>query len=74
MTASGWPPIGFAVIRYLIAGVFAAAAGLSLTAINASSDINSGNSFTLLSVAAVVMGGCASLEESSRQSAQSLAL
>jgi ribose transport system ATP-binding protein len=59
MGASGWPPIRFAMIRYLIAGVFAAAAGLSLTSINASSDINSGNSYTLLSVAAVVMGGCA---------------
>ena len=32
---------------------------MSLTAINSSSDINSGNSYTLLSVAAVVMGGCA---------------
>jgi ribose transport system ATP-binding protein len=59
MVASGWPPIRFAMVRYLIAGVFAAAAGLSLTSINASSDINSGNSYTLLSVAAVVMGGCA---------------
>jgi ribose transport system ATP-binding protein len=59
MIASGWPPIRFAVTRYLIAGGFSAAAGLSLTAINSSSDINSGNSYTLLSVAAVVMGGCA---------------
>jgi ribose transport system ATP-binding protein len=59
MAASGWPPIRFAMVRYLIAGAFAAAAGLSLTSINASSDINSGNSYTLLSVAAVVMGGCA---------------
>ena len=59
MIASGWPPIRFAVARYLIAGAFSAAAGLSLTGINSSSDINSGNSYTLLSVAAVVMGGCA---------------
>src|SRR6185437_97965 len=59
MAASGWSPVRFAVIRYFIAGVFAGAAGLSLTAINSSSDINSGNSYTLLSVAAVVMGGCA---------------
>ncbi len=59
MAASGWPPLRFALIRYFIAGLFSAAAGLSLTAINASSDINSGNSYTLLSVAAVVMGGCA---------------
>ncbi len=59
MIASGWPPIRYGIARYLIAGLFSAAAGLSLTAINASSDINSGNSYTLLSVAAVVMGGCA---------------
>ena len=59
MIASGWPPLRYAMIRYAIAGAFAAAAGLSLTSINASSDIYSGNSYTLLSVAAVVMGGCA---------------
>jgi ribose transport system ATP-binding protein len=59
MITSGWPPIRYGVIRYLVAGLFSAAAGFSLTAINSSSDINSGNSYTLLSVAAVVMGGCA---------------
>lgn len=59
MIASGWPALRYSVVRYLIAGLFSAAAGLSLTAINSSSDINSGNSYTLLSVAAVVMGGCA---------------
>jgi ribose transport system ATP-binding protein len=59
MIASGWPPIRYGMVRYLVTGLFSAAAGLSLTAINASSDINSGNSYTLLSVAAVVMGGCA---------------
>jgi ribose transport system ATP-binding protein len=59
MIASGWPPTRYGMVRYLVAGLFSAAAGLSLTAINASSDINSGNSYTLLSVAAVVMGGCA---------------
>jgi ribose transport system ATP-binding protein len=40
---------------------FALVAGLSLTAINTASDINSGGPFTLLSIAAVVMGGCALL-------------
>jgi ribose transport system ATP-binding protein len=59
MIASGWPPIRWGIVRYLVAGLFSAAAGLSLTAINSSSDINSGNSYTLLSVAAAVMGGCA---------------
>jgi ribose transport system ATP-binding protein len=54
---SGWKSSRYALIRYLISGLFAAAAGLSLTAINTASDINSGNSYTLLSVAAVVMGG-----------------
>ena len=58
MRRSGWSPTRYALVRYLIAGLFAAAAGLSLTAINTASDINSGNSYTLLSVAAVVMGGC----------------
>ncbi|MFB9984201.1 ATP-binding cassette domain-containing protein [Mesorhizobium kowhaii] len=61
MIRSGWSPTRYALVRYLIAGLFAAAAGLSLTAINTASDINSGNSFTLLSVAAVVMGGCSLL-------------
>jgi ribose transport system ATP-binding protein len=57
MVKSGWQPTRYALIRYLISGLFAGTAGLSLTAINTASDINSGNSYTLLSVAAVVMGG-----------------
>ena len=59
MVNSGWQATRYAMIRYLIAGVFAAVAGLALTAINTASDINSGNAYTLLGVAAVVMGGCA---------------
>ncbi|WEJ35022.1 ATP-binding cassette domain-containing protein [Devosia sp. SD17-2] len=59
MTTSGWSALRYSVIRYLIAGAFACAAGMMLTAVNTASDINSGNSYTLLSVAAVVMGGCA---------------
>ncbi|TPN62292.1 ATP-binding cassette domain-containing protein, partial [Mesorhizobium sp. B1-1-5] len=46
MIRSGWSPTRYALVRYLVAGLFAAAAGLSLTAINTASDINSGNSFT----------------------------
>ncbi|MDR3493286.1 MAG: ATP-binding cassette domain-containing protein [Ancalomicrobiaceae bacterium] len=57
MTRSGWGSVRYAWIRYGLSGLFGAVAGLSLTAINTASDINSGNSFTLLSVAAVVMGG-----------------
>ena len=58
MQRSGWPPLRYAVLRYLIAGSFALVAGLSLTALNTSSDINAGGPFTLISVAAVVIGGC----------------
>jgi ribose transport system ATP-binding protein len=61
MAVSGWSPVRYATYRYLISGLFMLAAGLALTAINTASDINSGNSFTLLSVAAVVIGGCSLL-------------
>lgn len=58
MKHAGWSAIGYATLRYFIAGLFILAAGMALTAINTASDINSGSSFTLLSVAAVVIGGC----------------
>jgi len=61
MARSGWSPLRYAVLRYLIAGAFGVLAGLSLTAVNTASDINAGGPFTLLSVAAVVMGGCSLL-------------
>jgi ribose transport system ATP-binding protein len=54
----GWPALRYTVVRYVIAGIFAMAAGLSLTAITTASDINAGGGFTLLSIAAVVIGGC----------------
>lgn len=59
MQRSGWSPLRCAVIRYGIAGCFLALAGIMLTAVNFASDINSGTSYTLMSVAAVVMGGAA---------------
>jgi ribose transport system ATP-binding protein len=58
MSRAGWSAPKYASLRYLIAGVFGLLAGLSLTAINTASDYNSGGSYTLLSVAAVVVGGC----------------
>ncbi len=54
----GWSAPAYAMLRYAIAGGFAAAAGLSLTAVNTASDINAGNAYTLLSIASVVIGGC----------------
>jgi ribose transport system ATP-binding protein len=58
MSRAGWSAAKYAALRYLLAGVFGLLAGLSLTAINTASDYNSGGSYTLLSVAAVVIGGC----------------
>ena len=58
MSRAGYSAPKYAALRYAIAGVFGLLAGLSLTAINTASDYNSGGSYTLLSVAAVVIGGC----------------
>jgi ribose transport system ATP-binding protein len=58
MVRAGWSAPRYAALRYLIAGIFGLLAGLSLTAINTASDYNSGGTYTLLSVAAVVIGGC----------------
>jgi ribose transport system ATP-binding protein len=55
---SGWSPVRYGVIRYLVAGAFAAAGGLTITATSGASDINAGSGYTLLAVAAVVLGGC----------------
>ncbi|PZO78503.1 MAG: sugar ABC transporter [Mesorhizobium amorphae] len=58
LARSGWSPVRFAVVRYAIASLFGMTAGLYVTATNNASDVNAGASFTLLSVAAVVIGGC----------------
>ena len=55
---SGWSRLRYGVVRYLIAGAFAAAGGLAITAMSGASDVNAGSGYTLLAVAAVVLGGC----------------
>ena len=59
LARSGWSALRYGMIRYALAALFGTIAGLSLTAINTASDINVGGPFTLSSVAAVVIGGCA---------------
>ncbi|MGH7101222.1 MAG: ATP-binding cassette domain-containing protein [Acetobacteraceae bacterium] len=59
LSQSGWSPVAASLLRYGIAGAFALVAGMAMTAINTASDINAGGSYTLLSVAAVVVGGSA---------------
>ena len=61
MVQGGWSAPRMAMLRYAIAGLFALLAGLSMTAFNSSSDINAGGSYTLLSIAAAVVGGCSLL-------------
>ncbi|MBV9489216.1 MAG: hypothetical protein JO069_05760 [Verrucomicrobia bacterium] len=58
MRQLGWPAARSHVITYLLSGAFGLAAGLCLTGVNTASDVNAASSYTLLSVAAVVMGGC----------------
>jgi ribose transport system ATP-binding protein len=58
MRQLGWPAARSHVITYLLSGVFGLTAGLCLTGVNTASDVNAASSYTLLSVAAVVMGGC----------------
>ncbi|MBP0438280.1 ATP-binding cassette domain-containing protein [Tianweitania sediminis] len=55
---AGWSSVRYAMLRYVLAALFATTAGLYVTATNNASDINAGASFTLLSIAAVVIGGC----------------
>ena len=54
---SGWSPLKAIVVGYLLAGVFAVIGGMTITAASGASDVNSTKSYTLLTVAAVVMGG-----------------
>ena len=61
LARSGWSALRYGMIRYALAACFGTLAGLALTAINTASDINVGGPFTLSSVAAVVIGGCALL-------------
>ena len=58
LVRAGWSAPKYSALRYLLAGLFGLLAGLSLTAINTASDYNSGGTYTLISVAAVVIGGC----------------
>jgi ribose transport system ATP-binding protein len=55
---AGWSPVRAYLWRYGLSGIFTLLAGVTLTAVNSGSDINAGNSYTLLSIAAVVIGGC----------------
>jgi ribose transport system ATP-binding protein len=58
MRSLGWPAARSHIATYFLSGAFGLAAGLCLTGVNTASDINAASSYTLLSIAAVVMAGC----------------
>ncbi|HEY9593157.1 MAG TPA: ABC transporter permease, partial [Spirochaetia bacterium] len=54
---SGWSPLKATMAAYVIASIFVIIGGMAITAASGASDINSAQSYTLLTVASVVMGG-----------------
>lgn len=54
---SGWSPLKAITAGYAIASIFVIVGGMAITAAAGASDINSTRSYTLLTVAGVVMGG-----------------
>lgn len=58
LVSLGWSAFLATWWRYILAGLFGVLGGLAMTAVNTASDINASASFTLLSIAAIVIGGC----------------
>lgn len=54
---SGWSLLKAYCFGYFVSGLFCAAGGFTITAITTASDANSAASYTMLTVASVVMGG-----------------
>lgn len=54
---AGWSLLAARAALYGLAGVFGCAAGLALTGLNTTGDANFGTPYTLLSIAAVIVGG-----------------
>jgi ribose/xylose/arabinose/galactoside ABC-type transport system permease subunit len=54
---AGWSPLTARVTLYGLAGVFGVLGGLFMTALNTTGDANVGAQYTLLSIAAVIIGG-----------------
>lgn len=57
MIRSGWGKYAAVFNVYMISGLFAVLGGLSFTALTYSADVSSMDSYTLLTVASVVLGG-----------------
>ena len=57
MRNSGWSKAKAYWLTYLIAGIFAAMGGIAQSSITAASDVNASSTYTMLTVAAVIIGG-----------------
>lgn len=57
MRNSGWSKLKAYWVTYLIAGVFAALGGIAQSSITGASDVNASATYTMLTVAAVIIGG-----------------
>ena len=54
---AGWSLLKARVVVYALAGVFGVLAGLALVGVSTSADANMANGYTLLSIAAAILGG-----------------
>ena len=59
LTAAGWSTLAIRVGAFAMAGLLSVFAGIALTAVTTSGDASSAQSYTLLSITAVIMGGSA---------------
>ncbi|MDD3172495.1 MAG: ATP-binding cassette domain-containing protein [Herbinix sp.] len=57
MRNSGWSKVKAYAITYLVAGIFAMLGGFAQSAITGASDVNASATYTMLTVAAVIIGG-----------------
>lgn len=57
MQNSGWSTMKAYWVTYLVAGSYAAMGGIAQSAITTASDINASSTYTMLTVAAVIIGG-----------------
>jgi len=59
VSQAGWSHLAARVALYAMAGACVVLAGFATTAISHGSDVNASSSFTLMSIATIILGGCA---------------
>lgn len=58
ITRAGWSQLTAMIVTYAISGLFIVIAGFMLTAISNSGDANATRSYSMLSFATIILGGC----------------